>query len=50
MPVAVLAARRMSPLDSPVITSVADWLPELPPLDITSGMKNTSQVTASIVE
>ena len=26
-----------------MITSVADWLPELPPLATTSGMKATSQ-------
>ena len=25
------------------MTSVADWLPEFPPLEITSGMKSTSQ-------
>jgi hypothetical protein len=30
-----------------VITSVAAWLPELPPLAITSGMKATSQACGS---
>ena len=35
-----------SPVANAVITSVAVWLPELPPLEITSGMNRTSQAYA----
>jgi len=33
----------MCPRDNAVIISVADWLPELPPLLMISGMNGTSQ-------